>query len=147
MPAPAAAGISDRGRAGAGLAGHDSRGPVSILPREQPQSRPLVVLIPLGRVAGIVAFRSCTVRFCRVVLRGLAEQPLPDVFSDGLEPAVVDPLAVVPAHRAVAVPHDGVAGYRVTTGISDRPEYVAEGIEGDAVAAQVQLLQQFRKLD
>src|SRR5262245_36567079 len=109
-------------------AGHDSRRPVSILPGEQPQNRPLVIIIPLGRVAGIVAFRSCTVRFYRVV-RVVPEQPLPDVFRDGLEPAVVDPLAVVAGHRGVTMAHDDIAGYGVAGGVGDGAMDVSERIE------------------
>ena len=66
----------------------------------------------------------------------------PDVFRDGLEPAVLDPLAVVAAHRGVGVAHDQVDGNGVAGRVGDGAEDVPQGVEAEPVAVDAEPLQQ-----
>src|SRR5262249_2408714 len=82
-----------------------------------------------------------------ILARGLAEQPLADVLGHGPEPAVLDALTVVPAHRGVGVAHDEVDGHGVAGRIGDGAEDVPEGVKADPIAVQGELLEQLAELD
>src|SRR5947209_6308076 len=71
-----------------------------ILSGEQPQGRPRVAFLGLrGRVARVAILGHRTIWLGgRAIVRGLAEQPLPDVLRDGPEPVVLDALPVVAAN-------------------------------------------------
>src|SRR5689334_22186514 len=106
-----------RKRSGEPAGSYSRRPDASIFTDVEPQRGPLVgrgigfavlrpaldFLRPVGRIANLRAG-------LRGIARGRAEQPGMDIIRDSPEPAVLDALAVVPAHRRVGVAHDEVDG-------------------------------------
>src|SRR5262245_58226394 len=72
--------------------------------------------------------------FSCLLLRLLREQPLSPVVSDGLEPVVADPLAVLPGHRRINMAHQGVSRHLVVRLAGNRLEAVTDGVEVPAAA-------------
>ena len=68
------------------------------------------------------------------------------MIDHSLQAVVVDSLAVGSRHRSIDVAHDGVDSHLVSAGPGDGFKGVAEGVERQAGALQVQPPEQFNEL-
>src|SRR4051794_16110544 len=68
--------------------------------------------------------------------RGGREQPGVDVVRDGLQPRIVDTLAVVGGHVGGLMPHDKIARGLVLGAVGHGAENVAKGVEPQPLSAR-----------